>query len=72
MPFDSIAPKKELEEIIKHRQEEQARIQQIEKESIEMQNQMNGYLEENEKINNIDNEGQQLLEQLQGQEATAM
>lgn len=72
LPFDSIAPKKELEEIIKHRQEEQARIQQIEKESIEMQNQMNGYLEENEKINNIDNEGQQLLEQLQGQEATAM
>lgn len=72
LPDDSIAPKKELEEIIKHRQEEQAKIQQIEKESIEMQNRMNGYLQANEEINNIDNEGQQLLEQFQGQEGAVM
>ena len=36
LPDDSIAPKKELEEIQKHREEEQARIQQIEKQAIEL------------------------------------
>ena len=72
LPFDSVAPKKELEKILKHREEEQAKIQQIEKQSIQMQNMMNGYLNETEDINNIDNEGQELISQLQGQEATAM
>lgn len=66
LPFDSVAPKKELEKILKHRQEEQSKIQQIEKQSIEMQNMMNGYLNETEDINSIDNEGQQLISQLQG------
>lgn len=72
LPFDSVAPKKELEKIIKHRQEEQAKIQQIEKQSVEMQNMMNGYLNETEDINNIDNEGQELISNLTGQETTAM
>lgn len=72
LPDDSIAPKKQLEEIIKHREEEQAKIQQIEKQAIEMQNKMNGFIQENEKINNIDVEGQQIIEQLENQETTEM
>lgn len=72
LPDDSIAPKKELEEIQKHREEEQARIQQIEKEAIKMQNQMNGFIQENERINNIDAEGQQIIGQLENSETTSM
>lgn len=72
LPDDSIAPKKQLEEIIKHREEEQAKIQQIEKQAIEMQNKMNGFIQENERINNIDVEGQQIIEQLENQETTEM
>ena len=36
-----------------------------------MQNKMNGYLQETENINNIDMEGQQLIEQLESQRAIA-
>lgn len=76
LPDDSIAPKNKLKEIVENRKKEQAKIQQIEKQSIAMQQQMNNYIAENEKINEIDNEGQELVNQLQGnqntQEATAM
>jgi len=72
LPDDSIAPKQKLEEILKHREEEQSKIQQIEKQAIAMQNKMNGYIQANERINNIDNEGQQLIEQLTNQNTTEM
>jgi len=57
---------------LKHREEEQSKIQQIEKQAIAMQNKMNGYIQANERINNIDNEGQQLIEQLTNQNTTEM
>ena len=69
LPYDSAMPKSKLEEVLEHREEEQAKIQQIEREAVQMQNQMNQYLQETENINNIDMEGQQLIEQAENQGA---
>lgn len=70
LPWDSAMPKAKLEELLEHREEEQAKIQQIEKQAIQMQNEMNGYIQENENINNIDMEGQQLIDEI-GNQGTA-
>ena len=70
LPWDSAMPKAKLEELLEHREEEQAKIQQIEKQAIQMQNKMNGYIQENENINNIDMEGQQLIDEI-GNQGTA-
>ena len=61
LPFDATMPKPTLERLIDDREKEQQKINQMEKEQINIQNQVNHYLNQNEKINQIDLEAEQLM-----------
>ena len=61
LPFDATMPKPTLERLIDDREKEQQKINQMEKEQINIKNQVNHYLNQNEKINQIDLEAEQLM-----------
>ena len=61
LPFDATMPKPTLERLIDDREKEQQKINQMEKEQINIQNQVNHYLNQNEKINQMDLEAEQLM-----------
>lgn len=61
LPFDSTMPKSILEKILKTREEEQQKINQMEKAAIDVQNKVKHYLNQNEQINDMDAEAEQLI-----------
>lgn len=61
LPFDSAMPKTILEKIVDTREKEQQKINQMEREGIDIQNRVNHYLNQNEQVNQMDAEAQQLM-----------
>ena len=61
LPFDATMPKQTLEKILKTREKEQQKINQMEKEQIDIQNKVAHYLNQNEQINQMDAEAEQLM-----------
>lgn len=61
LPFDATMPKPTLERLIDDREKEQQKINQMEKEQINIQNKVNHYLNQNEEINQMDLEAEKLM-----------
>ena len=65
LPFDSSMPKSILEKILRIRETEQQKINQIEQEGNDIKNKLNHYLNQNEQINDLDMEAEQIVNQVQ-------
>lgn len=65
LPFDSSMPKSILERILRNREVEQQKINQIEQEGNNIQSKLTHYLNQNEQINDLDMEAEQIVNQVQ-------
>ena len=60
-------PKTILENILKDREEEQKKIQQVKKNAIQTESNMKKYISANESINDIDLQGQSMINEMSGE-----